>query len=78
MAVDHLAEEIRKLSPQERAELVRKLGWRAPASADDQPTRAAAFQRIGFGMWAGRKEPRSAQWVRELKGTAANKGLPHR
>lgn len=67
MAVDRLVEEIRKLSPQERAELVRKLGWRVPANADDQPTRAAAFQRIGFGMWAGREEPRSAQWVRELR-----------
>jgi hypothetical protein len=67
MAVDRLVEEIRQLSPQERVELVRKLRRRVSANADGQPTGAASFQRIGFGMWAGRKEPHPGTVGTQLK-----------
>lgn len=66
MAVDRLVEEIRKLSSQEKAELLCRLGWQV-ADADRGLAHGAALQRIGFGMWAKREGPGSAEWVRDFR-----------
>lgn len=65
MAVERLVEEIAKLTPEEKTELLRRLGLAAVDSAES--AKAAVFKRIGFGMWAGRDWPPSARWVRDFR-----------